>query len=116
MRIVIIDFELETRNPRWATEGKEYALNVYAKHGLVESGSMEEHTVKVTGELSDEAFTAFANDIGLGDETAEPNLGALTGYGHVTGDSYGIDGMGWNVGGVTPFAYVGVFVSDPLYS
>lgn len=114
MRIVIIDFDLNTRYPRGVAGAEAYALNVYAKHGLAESGSIEENAVKVTGELTDEAFEAFANDIGLGDETAEPNMGALTGYGHVTGDSYGMDGMGWNVGGVTPFDYVGVFVSDPL--
>ena len=48
------------------------------------------------------------------DDTPEPSMGALTAYGHLTGDLYQWDGMDWNVSGVTPFAEVSLFVSDPL--
>ena len=44
----------------------------------------------------------------------EPNGGAITEYGHLSGDLYLFDPMDWNVSGITPVADASLFVSAPL--
>jgi hypothetical protein len=70
--------------------------------------------VQYTAEVSDEAFETFARDWALADYDDEPNLGAITERGHVSGAHYDFGGDEWNAGGVTPVASVSLFVSEPL--
>jgi hypothetical protein len=68
---------------------------------------------KWAGTVDAETFERFAHAWQLDEQTSEPNLGMLTEYGHLAADAYNFDGMDWNAGGVTPIAFVSLYVSIP---
>lgn len=114
MRIVIADFTLDPRYPGGEDAAERNAITYVKDHPFIVTGADDESVVRMYAEMTDEGFESFTSEWNLGSETPEPNLGALTPWGHVTGDTYIMDGVDWNVGGVTPFLDVSLFVSDDL--
>lgn len=81
-------------------------------------GSWEERTAESPEERKYVALLPESDYARLRHEWAlknpEPNGGALTEYGHLSGDLYLFEPMDWNVGGVTPLADASLFLSAPL--
>jgi len=71
-------------------------------------------TRKFVGLVSEPTWQRFADDWCLTDEDSEPNLGILTEYGHLPGGRWNVDGMDFNLGGVSLIAFVDVSASPTL--
>lgn len=85
---------------------------------LPTTGSWEERSTeseverKFAALLSEADYTALRHEWTLGH--GEPNGGAITEYGHLSGDLHLFDPMDWNTSGVTPLVDASLFVSAPL--
>jgi hypothetical protein len=72
-------------------------------------------TRKFVGIVTEKGWGKLADAWSLEVEDSEANMGILTEYGWMPSDSWNIGGMDWNLGGVTPIAFVDVRVS-PRYT
>lgn len=85
---------------------------------LPTTGSWEERSTegeverKFAALLSEAEYAALRHEWTLGQ--GEPNGGAITEYGHLSGDLHLFDPMDWNTSGVTPLVDASLFVSAPL--
>lgn len=76
-------------------------------------GSIIDHR-KWAGIVSADGWAKLTREWSIDPDGGEPNGGMITEYGHLAARAYGWDGMGWNLGGNSPIAYVSLYVSIPV--